>query len=142
MAVVSGSPAPFNPGFELIDGTALNVALARGIGFSSYASGLVAVGTTAPTGLQLNAVVNKFATVASGTGANLPQAIAGATCLVDVRAGANTMAIYSSQTSTTDTIDGTAGTTGTTLTQAHGAALFVCYTAGAWVSYLMGAVSS
>lgn len=146
MAVVSGSPAPFQAGDQLIDGSALNAQFAKGLGSGNanggYADGLVAAGTTAPTGLQLTAVYNRFATVASGAGCNLPQATPGSEVIIDVRAAANTINIYSSQVTTTDTIDGTIGTTAATLSVAHGAAKFVCYKAGAWISYLMGAATS
>src|SRR6202012_4498958 len=120
MAVSSGSPAFFAPGFALQDGSQLNPALAANQ--VSWASGLTATGTTRATGLQLTAVLNHIATAAASTGVNLPPATLGAMVLV-LNYGANTMAIYSAQLAlfpgNTDTIDGVAGSTGTTLTAAH-----------------------
>lgn len=142
MVATSGSPAPLPPGFALQDGTLLDAILA--IGQHSWANGLVAIGTTAPTALQLTQKFNNMAVVGSGTGVNLPQANGGNWVVINngVSASGHTLAIYSSQTSTTDTIDGTAGTTGTTLSTANRAALFICFLPGAWTSFLLGAVSS
>lgn len=139
MAVTSGQPAPFQPGFQEIDGTLLNAALAADQ--ANWASGLVAVGTNQATSLQLNAQINTLGTSASGTGVALPKALAGGWCIVNVRAAGQTIAIYGQQGGT-DTIDGTAGSTGVTCTVAHGAAYFICVSPGAWASFLLGAAST
>src|ERR1700744_5085202 len=143
MAVSSGMPQPFQPGFNLEDGSLLNKALSADL--ATWASGLTATGTTQATALQLAAVLNQCSTVASSTGVNLPPATLGSYVLV-LNGGANAMKVYSAQTAlfpgNTDTIDGTAGSTGVTLTNTNRGAFFYCVAPGAYISMLIGAVSS
>jgi hypothetical protein len=138
MAVNSGTPTPFQSGLALQDGAALDTAIAQDL--TSWASGLTATGTNQATALQLAANLNEFDTVASGAGCALPRATLGGYCYV-FNYGANTLAIYGNPVSN-DTIDTVAAATGTTLTAAHRGAQFICLKPGAWISFLMGAISS
>lgn len=137
MAVTSGQNAPFTFGFGLQDGQKLDNNLANPK--YSWASGLVAVGTTQANALQLTARLNTLATSSASTGVVLPDADAGKEVIVNVRAAGVTVQVYGKGT---DTIDGTAGSTGVALAVARGAALFVCTSPGAWASFVLGATST
>lgn len=141
MAAASGQNTPFNAGFELIDGSQLNRSLADRLGASSWANGLVGLGTTQATALQLTQRLNKFTTIASGTGVALPAANAGDIVLIDVRLGSNAIQVYG-KIGSSDTVDTVAGSTGVTLTNTNLGAMFVCFTSGAWTSMKFGAIST
>lgn len=128
------SPAPFQPGFRLIDGDQLNKAIASDVVNSQ--DGMVANGTTRITGTQIQAELNRFTTVASGGIALMPPALPGTQVLV-MNAGANALTLDGF--ASTDTIDGGASAT---LSVATRGAWFTCTTAGAWISAALGAAVS
>lgn len=128
------SPAPFQTGFQLIDGDKLNKAISADVVNSQ--DGIVANGTTTLTATQIFAELNRFTTVASGGIALMPPALPGTQVLV-LNAGANTLRLQGFLS--TDTLDGAAFTT---LAVANRGAWFTCTTAGAWISALLGAVSA
>jgi len=122
----AGLQAAYAPSFTYVGQTA--------------ATGLTAAGTNLATGLQLAKAINVLGTVASGTGVILP---AIATCGVGaqvflVNGGANTVKIYTGDSST---IDGTAGSTGITMAATH-RAMFIPTSSSTWISVLLGAVAS
>lgn len=91
-------------------------------------------GGTKAAALQLAASYNLIGTVAAANDSLLaPAAVAGRSFVVD-NAGANIAKIYGKGT---DTIDAVATATGNAITNAHHV-LFVCYVAGAWISYQLG----
>jgi hypothetical protein len=132
-------PQIFTPGFRLIDGSALNTALANN--FVSSQDSMTANGTTKATGTQITTQIARFTTVGASGVAILPPATAGSEVGI-VNAGANTLTIY--PYAATDVIDGNSAGASTTLSTANRAAWFICTAAspGQWVSGLFGAVSS
>lgn len=125
--------APFQPGFALQDGSALNAAL----GYSSE-TGIVALGTTQATAYALRAGINVVGTAAAATGVRLPAPTPGSAETVVFNDGASTLTIYASGT---DTIDGVAGATGVSLTAAARCAFYPT-DVGKWKSALLGATSA
>ena len=130
-------PQPFQPGFRLIDGSALNTSLAQQQGSTQYNA--VANGTSAATGTQITVLFTHFGTVASGGYAVLPPAAAGNVAYV-FNYGANTLNIAPAESTTV--IDGGSAGAATTLTVAHRGAQFYCLAPGVWISDLIGAISS
>lgn len=78
------------------------------------ATGLTAAGTTQATALQLSAVMNAIGTTASSTGVKLPPCEAGAVVYV-YNGGANTLQIYSNETTGVTMNAAVAGSTGVAL---------------------------
>lgn len=126
-------PAPFQTGFRLVGGEALNFALADQIGSSQY--NMTAAGSTKAAGTNITTAFAQFSTVGSGSHAVLPAAVAGKQ-LILINGGANALTIDGLLSG--DTIDG--GATAT-LTNPSRAA-FMCLSPGIWVSALLGAVAS
>lgn len=104
---------------------------------TSLGAALSAAGTTVADATQLTKQFNRLGTVAASTGAILPAAVAGRHIVV-FNDGANPAKIYGAGT---DTVDGAAAATGVTLTNAK-RAIFYCFTAGAYESAQLGAVSA
>jgi hypothetical protein len=107
---------------------------------SPVATGLTAAGSNQSTALQLAASINIISTAASGTGVQLP---AISTCgvgaeIIVSNQGANTIHVYTGDSST---IDGTAGATGITMAATH-RAVFISTSSSTWISALLGAVAS
>lgn len=96
--------------------------------------GLTATGTNVGTALALTSSRNQFSTVASGTGAVLPVAVAGLDVTV-FNDGANPLLVYGNGT---DTVDGGASAT---LTNAK-RCTYYCLTVGAWESAQLGVTSA
>ena len=127
------APAPFQNGFRLEDGQALDLAL----GYPNYSTEDSITASTTHTqagAYQLTAQVSRVATVAStGDAVGLPTAAVGKQLTV-INAGANAMQVYGNAVTTTDTINGTAGATG--ISQPAGSEYtYDCTTSGAWVFY-------
>jgi hypothetical protein len=93
----------------------------------SALDGLTAIGNSQATALPLLNEMNRFSTVAAGTGAMLPQSKPGLTIFI-VNHGANSLQVYGNGT---DTIDDQATTTGVTQ-MVNSTVLYVCHTAGTW----------
>lgn len=89
-------------------------ATTSGYNLDSVATDLTAAGTNLATALQLAAQSNNITTAAASTGVKLPTGVIGMTIRV-FNNGANTTAVYASNS---ETINGTAGATG--VTQATG----------------------
>lgn len=114
---------------------------ATGVVSESAAGAVSAAGTSSQanaTALTKN--LNYVSTVGANAGVALPTSTAGARIVI-VNAGANTLKIWP-KNSSGDTIDGGSANANTTLTTANRIASFYCFTAGAWVSSLGGAVAS
>jgi len=93
----------------------------------SSTDAMTAAGTNQATATPIKTMQNRFTTVALGTGAILPVAVAGMN-LVVVNAGANPMQVYGTGA---DTINGIAGSTGIALAAGKTAEYFTTV-AGAW----------
>lgn len=118
---------PFTPGPRLIDGDALNRALAYPR--EAYASGITALngGTVATSPLIVESFTQIDTVAGAGHGVALPAAVPGASFVL-VNAGANAMQVFARGGST---INGTAGATG--VSQGSGTtAQYVCARAGQW----------
>jgi hypothetical protein len=139
MTAYTQFPAPFQSGFGLQDGSALDAALAKNLVATTY--GAIANGTTKATGTQIVANWTEFATVAVSGIAILPPAVPGTEVII-VNSGANTLTIDPFETSGV-TVDGGASTT---LSTANRIAAFFCLASASgtnlWISALLGAVSS
>jgi hypothetical protein len=109
-----------------------NFKLFSGGGGFSTTSGITAhAGGGQASGVALTTAINHVGTVATAADSVcLPSAVGGQAITV-INAGANALAVFSSNASTADTINGTAGTTAFSLA-AGKVAEFVSYTAGAW----------
>lgn len=112
MADLFTTPAPFQPGPRLIDGSDLNRALAQPD--YSVETGIVATGANAAGAFQLRAAVSVLATVAAATGVKLLNLPIGSSQIV-FNDGANPVTVYDANG---NTIDGTAGATGVALANA------------------------
>lgn len=92
---------------------------------------VTAAGTTQATATPLTGSINTVATVAPGTGVNLPSSANSAGLAVTVVAnGANALTVYPAQ-GAADTINGLAAATGVQL-HSGSIATFQCTTPGAW----------
>lgn len=127
-------PQPFQSGFRLIDGSLLNSVLANDQ--TSTQDAVALSGTTRATAFQVTTNVTRFTTVPASTIALLPQAVPGQYVIL-INSGAQTLTMNGFVS--TDTIDGNASAT---LSTANRAALLYCLTAGAWISFLLGATTS
>ncbi len=122
------TPAPFIPGARLIDGSALNAALAKPI--VSAQDGIVAhAGGGKTSATQITAVLNNVITVATlADSIKLPASLAGLTVRISNN-GANALQVFGSGT---DTINSVA--TGTGVAQAAGSTIdYECITQGNWI---------
>lgn len=128
-------PSPFSSGFRLIDGDALNNALA--VIALTVESGIVATGTTVADAYALKAAINQLATVAANTGVKLPNAQVGSAVTI-YNDGANPVTVYDANG---NTIDGTAGATGVPLANAK-RCIFTRITLTTWESAQLGVVSA
>lgn len=120
----------FIPGFRMIDGSALNRALARVFqgGLSREDSITATAGGTKAAARILTKTINRISVCATiHDSVLLPKAIAGSRCVVR-NDGAAGLDIYGKGA---DTINGAATATATTLTNGKAIEL-VCVTAGAW----------
>lgn len=99
---------------------------------------LTAAGTNQATALVLPSNINRFTTVASGTGVVLPAATKPGQILYIYNAGANVLKVYGNGS---DTIDGVAGATGVSLTNAL-RCMYTCTAATVWISAQLGVVSA
>lgn len=121
-------PQPFQPGFNLEDGTVLNAvfanpAIASQDGITATAS------ATQTTAFQLTTLMSRITTVANANdGVRLPKANVGIEAIV-VNSGTNAMQVFGFGT---DTINSVATATG--VSQAAGtASAYRCFTAGNWI---------
>jgi len=78
------------------------------------ATALTATGTTQATALQLSAVMNAMGTTAASTGVKLPPCEAGAVVYI-YNGGANTLQVYSNETTGVTMNAAVAGSTGVAL---------------------------
>lgn len=78
------------------------------------ATALTATGTTQATALQLSAVMNALGTTAASTGVKLPPCEAGAVVYI-YNGGANTLQVYSNETTGVTMNAAVAGSTGVAL---------------------------
>jgi hypothetical protein len=136
MAATSSTPAPFQAGFALQDGSALNAALAAP-GWSVQA-GQTALGAALASAFPLEATITQFSTVAAGTGAYLLATMVPGQFRDVYNDGAQTLTVYAAGGAT---IDGTAGATGVSLSSTH-RCRYTCLAPGVFESALLGAVSS
>lgn len=129
--VLGKAPFPqFNSGKHLIDGDALNRALAI---IGSGDSGIVAgAGGTRATAYALKAANSQLSSVVSANdGVLLPPSYPGLTVIIQ-NDGGNTATVFASGA---DTIMGTAGATGVTLANAA-TARYVCILTGQWKRFV------
>jgi hypothetical protein len=106
--------------------------------YVSTQDGLVARGNNAATAFSLGTVnngasMNRFATVAAGTGCSLPPATQGMQITV-INSGANPLTVYGAGG---DTINGVAAGTGVPM-MINSVATFNCLTTGAWFTMDLG----
>lgn len=90
---------------------------------------ITAAGTSQATATPMIGQINTVATVATGTGVNLPASFSGLAVTV-VNAGANTLLVYPAQ-GASDTINGFAAATGLSMLPGS-EATFNCTATGAW----------
>lgn len=98
----------------------------------STADTLTATGATQATALALTALVNRFSTVAAGTGAALPPSAPGMEVIV-ANDGASALQVYPNTSDTGATIDSVAAVTGVPITAAK-RTTFICTSAGVWIT--------
>jgi hypothetical protein len=102
--------------------------------FQSVQDVLIARGSTAATAFKLGdvnfgAVLNRFTTVAVGTGCMLPPAVQGNTIVV-INSGANPLQVYANPGDTINTIAGVTGTA----QMAPSCVAYLCVSTGQWFS--------
>lgn len=126
---ITQTPQQFLPGLRLIDGTALNNALANPLYSTLDNVTASTVHTQAgATPISTTSTLVRVTTVAnSGDAIILPPAYPGDEFKI-TNQGANPLQIYASGS---DNIDGTAGSTGVSLTNGKGVLLF-CVSQGQW----------
>ena len=135
MTGVITQPAAFSLGFRLLEGGAVNAALATGLNLAQDAVTALAGGGA--TGAPLLVIGWNFIKVcASGNDSvMMPPSVIGAVVHVK-NGGAQTVAIFANTTSslpagTLDTLNGTAGATGITVASGS-TAILACTALGAW----------
>lgn len=120
----------FQPGFRVVSGQSLNLALSEVLqGGLSREDGITATpGGTKAAARQLVATLNRVSVCATlNDSVLLPKAIAGSVVIL-INSGAQTLNFYGKGT---DTIDGAATATAATLATTKAKTL-TCLTSGAW----------
>ena len=135
--MVAKTPAPFPIGLQMMDGSAMNAALAADITSSEDGITATAAGNQA-TARLLTAVLNRLSVVATnGDSVKLPLGLVSGQYAIIINDGVANAQVYGSGT---DTIDAVATATGVTLS-AGKRGFFWCLTPGLWQS-MAGAKSS